>query len=298
MKIIIYAYRFDENSGGKIVLHQLCHLLNEMGIEARLWENYRLIFDKKNIIKSLFGFLKYFRKTIHRRFTVNKNWNTPIATKEDIKDAIVIYPEIVEGNPLNAKYVVRWLLHKPGFHNGKVEYNKDDLIVGYGKNFSTEEYEITDENLLTITYVMTDIYKQTNFDKRTGSCYMVRKGTNKEFVHDKDAICVDGYSHEELAKVFNKVDTFISYDTYTFYSKYAALCGCKSIIIPDENVSKKEWHPNESKWYGLSYGLDDIEYALQTKDKMIENIKEQEQDNVNQVKNFVKLYKGYFVDKQ
>lgn len=298
MKFIIYSHRYDINSGGLIVLHFLCHLLNNLGYEAYLWPSYRPIFNSKRPIKSLGQFVKYYRKELHRSFIVNKNWNTPIAKRgQELENAIVIYPEVVDGNPLNAKDVVRWLLHKPGFHGGKINFGVKDMIIGFGEKFSTQEFPINKDNLLTVFYIMTDIYQQTNFDDRIGSCHMIRKGKDKKFVHEKDSLLVDNMSHEELSKIFNQKKYFISYDTYTYYSIYASLCGCISIVIPDNGVSKKEWHPKIEDTYGLAYGLDDIEYAEQTKPLMLEYIEKQQNENIKSVDNFISQCEKYFQTK-
>lgn len=284
-KFVIYSHSFNINSGGIIVLHQLCHLLNENGYEAYLWPHKKPIFDKKNPLKSAYKFIKYLSR---KRFKTNSLFNTPIATSKDLEDSIIVYPEIIDGNPLKAKKVVRWLLHKPGFHFGKFDFGNNELIFGYGKECSGSGIVVNDENVLAIKYIMNDIYKQTNFEKRSGSCYMIRKGKNKTIVHDeKESILVDSFSHKQLSEIFNKSKIFISYDTYTYYSTYASLCGCISIIIPDEGVSKHDWHPKIEDTYGLSYGLDDIKYANDTKELLCEYINQQEGKNNKMVEDFV-----------
>jgi hypothetical protein len=35
------------------------------------------------------------------------------------------FKEQVFGNPLNAKNIVRWMLHTPGFHTGKKYYGSN-----------------------------------------------------------------------------------------------------------------------------------------------------------------------------
>ena len=101
-------------------------------------------------------------------------------------------------------------------------------------------------------------------------------------------------THEELNKIFNEKKYFISYDTYTYYSIYAAICGCTSIVVPDIGISKEEWHPKVEETYGISYGLDDLKYAENTKHLMIKYIENQQKENINSVKNFIKLCEDYF----
>ena len=283
-KFVIYAYSFNINSGGVIVLFQLCHLLNLQGYQASIWMHKNPIFNYKKPFSSLYYKYKFI---IRKKFKTHSVFNTPIATTKDLKDAIVIYPEIVDGNPLNADKVVRWLLHKPGFHSGKINYGVNDLILGYGKECSGSNLVITDEKVLITKYIMTDIYKQTNFKDRKGSCHMIRKGIGKPFIHDSDSILVDSMSHLELSKVFNQMEFFISYDPYTYYTTYAALCGCKSIVIPDTGINKEEWHPNIKDTYGIAYGVDDIDFISKSKHLLIEHIHEQENDNINAVNNMI-----------
>jgi hypothetical protein len=291
-KFIIYTFSFNIVSGGVIVLHQLCDLLNQQGHDAKLWIYKKPIFDKKRPFLSLAKIFKY--KT-RKRFKTHHSFNTPIAKASDLENAIVIYPEIIDGNPLNAKHVVRWLLHKPGFHSGRINYGNDELIFGYGKECSGSGIIIDDSNLLVLRYIMSDVYKQKNFEKRSGSCYMVRKGIDKPFVHDEDAICVDTYTHEELSEIFNKVERFISYDPYTYYTTYASLCGCDSIVIPDDTVSKEQWHPKEADRYGIAYGLDDITYSKESKNLMIYYIKAQEKESFDAAQKFASKCIEHFI---
>ncbi|MGE4511716.1 MAG: WavQ [Sulfurimonadaceae bacterium] len=299
ISFVIYTYRYNTYSGGTMVLHYLCHLLNQQKYtKAYIWPNYKPLYNSKEPFKSTLKFLKYWRKSLHKKFALNPSWNTPLATKKDLDNSIIIYPEIVEGNPLMANKVVRWLLHKPGFHFGKIQFGESELILGYGQKFSTPEFTITDANTFHIAYIMDDIYIQTNFKKRVGTCHMIRKGTNKPLLHEKDSICVDGMSHQELAKVFNECETFICYDPYTYYSVYAALCGCKSIVIPDDNVSKEQWHPQEKDRYGIAYGLneEEITYAQETLQLLKNDIKKQQNNNQKELDKFLNLCKTHFKD--
>ena len=78
----------------------------------------------------------------------------------------------------------------------------------------------------------------------------------------RGAIPIDGLSHEEIADIFNRCSVFYSYDEATFYSQYAAICGCLSVVVPGLYSSREEWvasHPIAR--YGVAYGLDDLDHA-------------------------------------
>jgi hypothetical protein len=283
---VVIAPHFMHRVGGILVLYYLCHLLRTLGESAFIGHNIKDTRRK--------GIKVWKRRLQGIPFDVESH-------DEKITDEIVIYPETMMGNAKNAKNVVRYLLHKPGFHtNGRIEYGDNELVIGWGQEVSGSGYEITDENNIKIIYNMDDVYYQTNFGERTKTCYMIRKAkktpTKEINFHPADSICLDKKSHTEVARILNECDRFICYDPYTYYSTFATKCGCTSIVIPDEGVSKEDWKPNVKDTYGIAYGLDDIEYAIETKDKFLEYQKEIEQNNIDAVKKFVKLCEEYFVD--
>lgn len=267
MDIFIYAYSYNENSGGVIALHRLCHLINEVTNHQAYLVPHRKYGFRQDV--------KYiFKKP---KLDVHTEWNTPIWRKKTFpKNSIVIYPEIVNGNPLKIKNVVRWLLHQPGFHTGMVDYGRDELYFKFNsaiKDFSYENSQ-TSLNELKVIFYPIDTYKNLNLKRTVESCYMIRKGTNKPIIHDEDSICLDGKSHSETAEIFNKAKTFICYDDYTAYSIFSVLAGCVSVVVPDHGVSIEEWYPNETDRYGIAYGLNQVQldWATQTKEKVFEHV--------------------------
>jgi hypothetical protein len=298
INFIIYTHRYNDDTGGIVVLHKLCHLLNELGFKAYLWPSYRPIFNNRIPFKSVRKILKYYRKEFHRSFSTNSNWNTPIASKTHLKDSIVIYPEVVDGNPLKAKNVVRWLLHKPGFHSGSVNYGKNELIFFYLKAYIENLSNIDINNLLYIPNNREDTYVQTNFGAREGSCYILRKGKNRKIVHELgNSILIDGKSHHEIAQIFNNVEYCISYDTYTMYSMYASMCGCKSVVVPEDGISKEEWLPDEEKRYGIAYGFDDLKTFDLSRKLLFERFEQEKLQTSIQINNFVIKCEEYFINK-
>ncbi|MDT4291371.1 hypothetical protein RO575_17535 [Methylomonas sp. MO1] len=293
-RFIIYSPEFNENIGGSIALHRLCHFLNLEGETALIWPFDKPEWIYPQPIKSicaLWHSLKYGRL----EYKISRNLITPIANYSDLKDAIIIYPEIIGGNPLFAKKIVRWFLHKPGFHTGTVDYLENELYFFYQQAFNDKNLNKDGDNLLQIIFLRNDIYYQSNFGERKGTCYILRKGRGKKIVHDlTNSILIDDLPHKEIADIFNSVEMCISYDLHTMYSEYAALCGCTSIVIPEEGLSKDRWRSEESKRYGIAYGFDDIDYAKNTRQHLLPTLIEQENISRRMVKDFIIKCKKHF----
>ncbi len=304
-RFLIYAPPFDENIGGVIALHRLCDLLIRNGEDAFLVPYYTKpkfstsVGKLKNILYPL-KVVKYLLIKYLRIYNVNKMLITPVLHKVVLSDSdVVIYPEVVNGNPLEVKNVVRWLMHKPGYHTGEISYGKGDMYFFYQIIFNDPSLNPYIDHFLTVVWVRDEIYKQTNFGIRTGTCYMLRKGKNRKMVHDvNNSILLDGMSHDEIAKIMNQCEYFISYDTETMYSNYAILCGCKSIVVPKDGVLKEEWQPKKEFRYGIAYGFKDLAEAQKTKHLVYDVLKKLENDSNQSVKVFIQKVYEYFDGKE
>jgi hypothetical protein len=294
-KFVIFAGSFNQDIGGVVALHKLCDMLRREGHDAYLWPETLPKFELTSPFKTGRRLWRYHRR---KQAALYKTWpglQTPIAHQSDLREAIVVYPEVIDGNPLRAKHVVRWLLHKPGFHTKRINFGPEERFFFYLKAFDDPSLNPDGENLLRVPAFSADFYRQTNFGERHGTCYLMRKGKGRKIVHDlKDSVLVDGMSHAETAQVFNRVQTFISYDTYTLYSVFAALCGCVSIVIPDEGVTKAQWFPDPRDRCGLAYGFDDIEHAVQTRHLLQAQLQAQEEETKESVRRFAVKCAEYF----
>lgn len=287
---IIYTWSYSDEIGGIMALHKLCDVLRKSGHDAYLW-------PAEKEIPTIFPGLRWWlwkiknklRPTKRKRFLTNENYDTPLAPLKKIKNAIVLYPEIVPGNPLKARHVVRWFLNKPGrLRDGHIDYGPDDFYFCYQQTFNDLTFNPEGRQLIIVT-VMSEIYRQTNFGDRTGTCYILRKGKSR--VHDKDALqgpIIDGRSHKEIAKLFNENEYCVSYDSYSMYSAYAAMCGCKSIVVPEPGVDKAKWQSIEEMTFGIAYGEDEVDWAVQTRDKLMATYARLEEENFSSVAAFVK----------
>jgi hypothetical protein len=281
-KYILYAPPYDENGGGCIALHRLCHLINECGGEAYL-HPFMPSYELHHYNAAEIG---AYAKAIYAagnlaNYRINETFRTPVLTPQDSSspgnDCIVIYPEITFGNPLRAKNVVRWLLHNPGYHTGKVYFGPGETYYRYADHFSGDfrfpGSEMADM-ILRVQYSPFELYRIRPDEperQRTGTAYCIRKGKGRALAHDTaNSILIDGKSHKEVATIFKSVRRFVSYDPQTLYSYLAVLAGCESVVVPPDNMTKEQWKPNVEDRYGLAYGFDDVEFALSTRHLALE----------------------------
>lgn len=252
---------FQGNSGGIIALFRLAHNLTLLGQKTYL-------------------------------IAVNKNpeWFGELTHTQVFDDnTVLIYPEIVCGNPLGAKHIVRWLLNSPGAVGGDGVYADSDLIFKYANYFNApDENKVSGE--LRAFDLQLDFWQDLGYS-RSGSCYLVRKGANKMLdKHSPDSTCIDNYpSNEYLREVFNQKQTFICYDSECFIATQAALCGCDVIVIPKNGISAQEW---KSKFpyfqMGIKYGLEDVLQPTEKK-QLRAHMESLEKESLELTKNFIRI---------
>lgn len=307
-KFIIFAPTYNEDIGGVVLLHKLCHLLNENKFQSFLFPFFapsEKYLEEANID---FNYLENILKTSADSFAVNPQFNTPILQSiellKNLDSWVIVYPEIVSKNPMKAKNVIRWLLHYPGFHTGKVEYGINELYFKSHQQMHnhkcTFDASTTSNVPLYITHYPLHLYnlKDTAL-RRSGIAYCIYKGKGRKIDSSlKDAILIDGKSHTEIAKIFKEVTLFISYDLHTAYSTFAVLCGCTSVVIPEEGLSEERWRPDPTTRYGIAYGLDKINQASKTSCFALEHILQEEKNEVIKIKNFIAEVHNFFDKKR
>jgi hypothetical protein len=273
---VIYTYDYSPGVGGIKVMHKLCDLLNKNGYESYLMPIH-----------------------IREDFYVCDDYNTPLITQEildDLDNTIVIYPEGIKYNPLNAKNIVRWILGPPRTED-TATYSESDLIYWYMDYYYTESLGYK-ENILHISEFHEDIFKDIN-NKRNGSCYSIRKANPKQLIHPDNSIFIPFNAAGDLtllSELFNKTERFYCYDNYTFLYTQAAMCGCLSIVIPDGVKTKEEWLKGSPfNRYGIAYGENDIPRAIETLPLLFKEIENQKNKMIEQAIKFANNCNNLFI---
>jgi len=306
VKFIICADDWNERLGGVICLHKLCHIINTLGREAYLVKAIQPpnIVDR-SILKIFSDIVRYKVRCFRSgRIKLNESLNTPVysGSMGELQgdDWVIIYPEVIFGNPLNAKNVVRWFLHNPTFHTGTFSYARNDVAVRFSSSFDAIRLHGMScyESFLTVVDYRLDIFNEADAvhtENRRGTAYCIRKGRGKKIIHDlKDSILVDDLDLVDVAAIFKRVRVFYSYDTQTALSKFALMCGCQSVVIPDEGVDESQWRPNEEERAGIYYGFDYVGQVMPGRQRALDVIFRKINDSEKSVIDFIKFVDNKF----
>lgn len=225
MRYIIWSPPYDPTSGGIKVLHKLCHEMRSLGYDAYL------------------------------TVASSSGWNTPCFQGNIGDDCVAIYPEIVFGNPIGCKKVIRWVLNKPGKIGGPTEYDKTDYIYAFHKMF----YPVDNDHVLLLPVIETDIFKDKHLDRGQAVCYIGKGGNTPRIPETIGLLEITrgtALNPENLCNILNQSSVMYCYDNITAMTEIARLCGCPVCIIPDGEHTKEERDTHEFGWNGLSWGTE------------------------------------------
>lgn len=231
----IWGFNYRETSSGIRVLHYLCHALNELGFEAYIHAG-----------------------------AVNPNLRTPVLTDEVIathfkqgRKPIVVYPEVVDGQPLGVGVAVRYLLAKAGFVDGPKRFRDDEIYFAYMQEYVSE---LPVSGLLSIPASDTG-YFHPGDDKatpRTGrylflNRYLERGGE----LTPETAGCIEISQRtprtlEELGVLFRSAEVLFCYEASSIATE-ARLCGCPVVYLPNA-VMMPEFPDNPLGRDGTAWG--------------------------------------------
>lgn len=193
--------------------------------------------------------------------------------------------------PENLKSIpnqVKWLV------NDQVKYYpKDEKVYKYCNYFPILENQRIDGSFLSLD-VEHDIFFNKNIPRKGGCFYTKGQQIKNKYHKDNDLSLDNIYSMPSfqrnlyLSEVFNSKEYFICYSHRSFIAAIAALCGCTVIVIPYDDTPRKYWENNFPTFkYGIAYGIDDMQWALDTKHLVKENLQNIQSQGVEDIKSFI-----------
>jgi len=240
----IYSYDYRRNSAGVRVLHMLCDALNRSGQEAYV--------VARNISPKLI---------------------TPMLSDEVIEyhkaqgiKPVMVYPEVIDGNPLNGETVVRYLLNKPGFLKGTGEYEESDLLFAFKEALLQPGMPL--DHVLYLPAIDLEVFKLSDDPSKREPglvCfYQGREGA----AHIDQALLPEGAieitpnfpaTWEELADIFQRCEYFYCGEASALAGE-AVLCGCLTVIMASQHAPGTVGHLQNSG-FGVAKDLSIEELA-------------------------------------
>jgi len=196
VKFTVVTPSYRRNSGGVWYLHFLCSQLNALGHQATVY-----IYTAEQIT----------------------SFGNPIGYDPD---SIVIYPEVITNNPLNAPKVVRYLLNKEAAIDGvPIDWGINDFALSFSKLYKDNC------DILFYPIVDTDTYDRN--ETREYNSYYVGKGSkyaNCPPLPGCQEITVST-PREKFINILNKSKILFTYDTLSGTNLDAALCGAMPYFL-------------------------------------------------------------------
>jgi len=230
---VVIAPDFASFSAGNICLYQLCADLRALGFEAVITGSQR----------------------------GNPKFSIPLISTRAARDAArrgawVIYPEIVTGNPLRAKNVVRWALNKPGLLGGEAVYPESEHVFIYSDVYAPYVKNKIRGKLYMPTIDRSLFYPPARDAERGMICYYTGKSRYKPgWVDPKVALEITRSTppKSELGKIFRASKFLYCFDNSTALIYEALLCGCRVVVIPDGTQTWADYQTLELGTDGISW---------------------------------------------
>ena len=261
--------------GGVMVNHSLAHYISSLGENCYIYANSTKEGYNTNLIP----------------------WGAEI--EYDPQNTILIcsagagehtFEHHIPENLKNIPNQVKWLT------NDQVKsYPEEEKVYKYCDYFPILEIQKIEGSFLSLD-VEHDVFFNKNLP-REGGCFYTKGQQIKNKYHKDNDLSLDNiYSLPSsqrnlyLAEVFNSKEYFICYSHRSFIAALAALCGCNVIVIPYDNTSKEYWKENFPTFkYGISYGIDDTQWSLDTQHLVKDNLQNIQAQGVKDIKSFINL---------
>lgn len=211
------------------------------------------------------------------------------------KVSIVIYPDIVHGNPLNSRYVVRYALNTPGRLGGDAVYPPDVPCFAYSNLFAPALKRC--DGVVQIETIEEDIFTNHGSEARPLTCWYMGKAEGR--VVRVDA-AETGYqitrfprwpnSRRALADLFNKSHALYTYDGCTALMDEARLCGCPVVVMPNYEWTREKLGEQP----GLAFNMNDLPLASNTVGKYREWRAARLPNIDAQIEKFTSFTQGYY----
>ena len=244
----IHAPDYRRSSSGIRVLHMLCDALIRSGYEAYITAR-----------------------------ALCPDFMTPRLTDDVIDghrsqglEPIVVYPEIVDGNPLQGGVVVRYILNRPGFIEGEGRFAEDDILYAYSRDLVQNNMP-GDRVMLLPPFDRRVFCLPDNPGKRIPGKVCYYQGRRGELSVDLSLLPPDAVeitpewpaSWADLADLFQQCETFYCCGSSALATE-AGLCGCLTVVIVENDAPRIGITETQSPGAAWGTSPEELDRARQT----------------------------------
>jgi hypothetical protein len=228
---LVVAPPFSSRSGGVMVLHELCSTLNQIGYRAGILyiiegsqqdQGFKFAYSNEKSLQDPDG--------IYFDFISNKS-EAEIGLY--IRNACLIYPDIVKGNPAGGKTYATYVLGRPQF---KIESN---FIASYSKLYIDHADLILYKPFISEWMHALDTQ---HWSKRKLDLTYIGKGHEyTECRHIPGSVLVERdwpRDKRQLAALLRNCRYFFSWDTVSATNTDAVLCGAVPVLMHDLQIPR------------------------------------------------------------
>jgi len=226
----IYVPRWITSSAGIKAQHYLCHALNN------LHQNAFLVFSEG------------MHDSVPR---VNPHLKTPILTSEIAEafmragiEPIAIYSETIPDNPLNANFVVRYLMNYAGVLGGKESFSDAQYVIAFSKKIAEDYASRNKVEVPSILFLPPIDPRDFNKVDSKSNLQLIYAGKYRSFVgkppkigrRESIEIFRDGpnmQSREEVIQLLQKAEIVYSFENSSITTE-AVLSGTPAYFVPNE----------------------------------------------------------------
>ena len=212
----IVAPGYSHKSSGIRALHGLCSLLNQLGYEAYV--------ESPSTDGTLWT--PQLTDTVRSAHFLAK------------KKPIVVYPEVVTGQPLGIGLPVRYVLNYPGLLGGDKSFAGNETIFCYAKTYYPEGCELFIP-LLDVERI--DAARTRYKGKRSGIAFYFNRLLGAGGVVDDfgdDAVEISSRvprGYDEMLDILCRVEILYCYESSAIALE-ALLCGCPVVFLPNPQM--------------------------------------------------------------
>ncbi len=240
---VIVAPAYTHRSAGIRVLHTLCDDLNQLGRVAHI------IFYRFRP-----GGPEFYTPAGTSEYCAELRHIPPLPASTDINafrdvidGSIVVYPEVILGNPLNARHVVRYVLNHPEANGYPMLEGNRDFIVGFNTKYWQKPHAIA--CMMFEDPLFHDRDAPPGLERRMDCTYIGKGANHGQCFRIPGSVHIQRDSpadKEGLAIMLRNTRYLFSWDVNTQTNADALLCGAV-IVVP-------RWEPFTRSSFDTDFG--------------------------------------------